>query len=221
MKKLYIYLLAALPLLSGCSKDSEDHSFITDYASLSVSGDDLIILTLGDDYVEPGIKAEIAGDDVTSQIVIDNPFVKGKPGRFIVNYSITNADGYSANASRTIVVLDPSNPVKQGFVTIHNTRDGSAEEYDVDILFCSLGDNNYYVSDLLGGFYAQGREYGDAYALPGVINIADDGTVSLVKSESCAFGGSADDVEGNYDVANGTFKISTSYLDMVFNMEVK
>lgn len=221
MKKLYIFLLAVLPLLMGCSKDSEDHSFITDYASVSILGDDLIILTKGDDYVEQGAKAEIAGGDVTSQIQIDNPFKKGEPGRFVVNYSITNADGYIASATRAIVVLDPSNPVKQGFVTVHNTRDDVTEEYDVDVLFCSLGANNYYVSDLLGGFYAQGREYGDAYALPGVINIADDGTVSLVTSESCAFGGRADSVEGVYDVANGTFKISTSYLGYVFNMEVK
>ncbi|MBQ1885368.1 MAG: DUF5011 domain-containing protein, partial [Bacteroidales bacterium] len=94
MKKLYIYLLAALPLLSGCSKDSEDHSFITDYASISVEGDDYIFVNYGDDYVEPGVTATIAGEDVSSQLKIDNPFQKNTYGKFDVSYSITNADGY-------------------------------------------------------------------------------------------------------------------------------
>ncbi|MBO7597591.1 MAG: DUF5012 domain-containing protein [Bacteroidales bacterium] len=221
MKKLYIYLLAALPLLSGCSKDSEDHSFITDYASISVEGDDYIFVNYGDDYVEPGVTATIAGEDVSSQLKINNPFQKNTYGKFDVSYSITNADGYQASASRTIIVLDPSSQVKQGFVTIHNTRDGVEENYDNEVLFYSLGEGNFAVTDLIGGFYAQGRGYGDAYALSGVINIADDGTISLVNAGSTSFGGTAEEVTGVYDVANGTFKISTSYLGYGFNMELQ
>ena len=222
MKKLFIIPLAAM-LLTACSKETENVSYVTNYAVFDLAGDDVVRVTIGDDYVEPGVKATENGEDVSSKIKVTSDFVKDEFGLFSVKYSIINSDGYPATASREIVVVDPDDNGPQGYFPIHNTRDGSAEEYDVDICFyCTDDPGVYYVTDLAGGFYDQGRGYGLLYRVPGTISIAEDGTISLEEAGLCqGFGGGADAVTGTFNFDTKEFHISTNYLGMVFNMDYK
>ncbi|MBR4441505.1 MAG: DUF5012 domain-containing protein [Bacteroidales bacterium] len=220
MKKLFIIPLAAM-LLTACSKDSENVSFITNYAVFDLAGDEVVHVNIGDDYVEPGVKATENGEDVSSKIKVSSDFVKDEFGLFSVSYSIINSDGYLASARREIVVEDPDVEGPQGYFFIHNSRDDVAEAYDLSICFYCTGEpGEYFVSDLIGGFYDQGRAYGSLYRIPGTITIADDGTISLVESKICeGFGGKADAVKGSFNFDTKEFHISTSYHGMVFNMD--
>ena len=221
MKKLYIFLLVLVPIIQSCDKESEDHSFTTYYPTLELKGDESVSVIYGEDYNDPGCFAEVNGNDVSSDVEITTDFQKNEYGIFTVNYKITNADGYLATSSREIVVINPNDKVSQGYITITNTRDDIDVEYTTSILFNYQGPNTYYISDLLGGFYSQGRGYGNDYALPGTIKIEDDGTVSLLNSGTCAFGGAASNVSGTYDLENKTFSIKTTYLGYNFNMIVE
>ena len=222
MKKLFLIPLAAM-LLTACSKESEDISFITNYAVFNLVGDDVVYVNIGDDYVEPGVSATENGEDVSSKIKVSTDFVKDEYGLFSVNYSIVNSDGYPATAGREIVVVEPGDNGPQGYFFIHNTRDDVAEAYDLPICFCCTGEPGIYsVSDLIGGFYEQGRGYGSLYKVPGTISIADDGTISLVESEVCAgFGGMVEALTGTFNFDTKEFHISATYLGMVFNMDYK
>jgi hypothetical protein len=110
MKKRYVLLLAAfVTIIASCNKDSiiSTHdrvgiSKVTYYPILTLTGNSIIAIANGTAYTDPGIKAEAAGAEVP---VTTTGFVDvGKDAVYTLTYSATNADGYSASATRTVVV---------------------------------------------------------------------------------------------------------------------
>lgn len=85
--------------------------------------------------------------------------------------------------------------------------------YNFRITITDNLDGTYHVSDFLGGYYDQGRNYGSAYAMSGDIMIADDGTVSLLGSYVRGWGDSLLSLTGKYDSANSTFTIEAEYVE--------
>jgi hypothetical protein len=58
-------------------------------------------------YNDAGASARDAVDgDLTSRIRVDNPVNIHVPGRYTVTYSVSDAAGNSATATRTVVVLE-------------------------------------------------------------------------------------------------------------------
>ncbi len=75
----------------------------------------------------------------------------------------------------------------------------------------------FYVSDFLGGFYDQGRQYGvlygSGYTMPGYMQLNADNTLTLVSSHSPTFGDSLDDlIDGVYNPATGSLSWDAQYL---------
>jgi hypothetical protein len=110
MKKRYVLLLAAfVTIIASCNKDpiisTHDRvgiSKVTYYPILTLTGNSIIAIANGTAYTDPGIKAEAAGAEVP---VTTTGFVDvGKDAVYTLTYSATNADGYSASATRTVVV---------------------------------------------------------------------------------------------------------------------
>ena len=110
MKKRYLFLLISfLSIIASCSKDkiinTHDRvgiSKVTYYPILTLTGNAIIAIPNGTAYTDPGVKAQAAGVDVpvTTSGTLD---VK-TDGVYTLTYSAVNSDGYSASATRKVVV---------------------------------------------------------------------------------------------------------------------
>ena len=213
--------MAALGFTS-CNDDSDDHTDkrITYYPTVTLEGDDYIIVDKGTPFVDPGYSAELQGEDATSRVVVDSNVDTNKSGVYSITYSLSNADGFSATESRTIVVLDANDPVEGFYYTTDDAyRDynGTITKYgsSYEVLVIGNGDGTYSVDDLMAGWYAQRAGYGSKYAMQAEIKIAEDGTMSLIDSYVPGWGDRADAFEGTYDANTGTFEYVLAYAGVI------
>lgn len=218
MKKNIFYimllLLTSAVTFSSCDDDSSAGvTKITYYPVLTLNGDATMYVDKGAAFTDPGCAGEMNGEDISSQIKVSGSVDTSKSGIYTLTYSATNADGFSASASRTVVVTDPTDAHEGVFTTTSVTCNGS-NKYDghYEIIILGNGDGTYSVTDLLGGWYAQGRAYGDNYAMKGVVTIADDGTMTLKSSHIAGWGDSLVDFSGKYDAATGTYTWDSEYV---------
>nr|WP_294793083.1 immunoglobulin-like domain-containing protein [uncultured Mucilaginibacter sp.] len=115
MKRKYLNIIAVVALtvvLFSCKKDdfiSTDTqvgiSKVTKYAEFTLTGAEYVYLKKGDPYVEPGVKA-MAGTTVLPVVTTGLPANTNTAGVYTLKYTATNSDGFSASASRTLVVYD-------------------------------------------------------------------------------------------------------------------
>jgi hypothetical protein len=231
MKKIIICLAALMALTLGftsCEKDSEGLTRITYYAQIVLEGDEYMIMAKGTDYVEPGYSATMKGEDVTKQVKVVSNVDPTTSGVYSVVYSIENADGFLATATRTVVVLNLSDPI-EGFwqVDVANSNriyDGGAPaayKGAFEFLIINEGDS-YYVEDLMAGWYAQGAGYGAAYEMNAHVSIDKSGAITLLDSEVPGWGDAADDFQnGKYDAAAKTISYSLYYGGVIiFNVSL-
>ncbi|MCH5174434.1 MAG: DUF5012 domain-containing protein [Prevotellaceae bacterium] len=229
MKKFLIHSLAVCMVALGFVACSDDNDELTDkrvtyYPTVTLEGDDYIILDKGSEFEEPGYSAEMQGKDVTDLVVVTSNVNSNKSGVYSITYSLTNVDGFSSVKKRTIVVLDPNNAIEGFYLTSPDSyREYQGEVaygYPFEILVLDNGDGTYTVDDLLGGWYCQRVGYGYDYAMEGLISIDDDGTISLLDSYVPGWGDSAEDLEGTYDAATGTLSWAVTYTDYPFIFHV-
>ncbi|HPA36704.1 MAG TPA: DUF5011 domain-containing protein [Chitinophagales bacterium] len=113
MKALNIKLLfaffAVTILLSGCKKDENELSRPTYLPDLAIKGDFNYVILAGDEYEEPGATATVNGTPI--DYTIAGTVDASEPGLYILTYTATNSDGFSASATRNVFVLpEPYNP---------------------------------------------------------------------------------------------------------------
>ena len=227
MKKILICLTACLGLFvaTSCEDKEWTDSKVTYYATLTLEGDDFIVIDKGTAYVEPGYSAEMKGADVTSAVQVTTDLDINTSGKYTVNYLIVNEDGFAVSESRTVVVLDPNDAVEGFYATdpasFRDNRKGTTTVYgkSFEILVLGQGDGTYLVDDILGGYYCQRAGYGSNYALEGVISIDEANAVTLHNSYVIGWGDSADDmVGGKWDAATKTLSWCVDYANMDFNV---
>ena len=214
--------LVALTLTSCGDKDSEGKSRITYYPTIELEGETYMVIDKGSAYVEPGYTSLLNGEDVSDKVVISGSVNTGKSGIYTLTYnSLKNEDGFGSSAKRTVVVLDPNDPVEGFYATDANgyrVREGAQVAYGAsyEVLVIGNGDGTYDVDDLLGGWYRDRAGYGSNYALSGTLALADDGTVTCIDSHVIGWGDSHDDCSGTFDFATSTFNITVVYANMDF-----
>ena len=219
MKKIIFSMIMALPvlLLGSCEKESEGLTRITYYPVLTLDGDETVIVNKGGSFVEPGFSAILNGEDVSSEVVVKDNIDSSTSGVYSVNYKITNSDGFSSTASRTIIVLDATDPVEGIYVTdskSYRDYNGNKVEYGKEFVFLVFNRGSYYeFSDLFAGWYEQRAGYGAAYAMTAEVTLADDGTMTLVDSFLEGWGDSANGLGAGskYDFTNHKFTYSVGY----------
>lgn len=226
MKKFFIYSLTVCMLALGftsCNDDSDDHTDkrVTYYATVTLEGDDYMIVDKGSTFVDPGYSAEMQGEDATDKVVVVSDVDTSHSGVYSITYSLTNADGFSAVQERTVVVLDPNDPVEGFYYTTDEAfrnYSGTITPYGAafEVLVIGNGDGTYSVDDLMAGWYAQRAGYGSAYAMQAVVAIDDDGNVTLEDSYVPGWDDSADDFqEGTYDADSGTLSYVLYYAGVI------
>lgn len=223
MKKsiLFIATLALLTLgFSSCEKQSAGLTQITYYAEIILEGESTMIVAKGSEFVDPGFTATMKGEDVSDKVEVTSDVDTSVSGVYSIVYSIVNEDGFPASASRTVIVLDITDPV-EGFWACSpasyrtNTNSGAVGEYGAsyEILIVSNGDGTYFVDDLLAGWYAQRVGYGSDYAMQAEIAIAGDGSITLNDSYVPGWGDAADALssDAKYDAATQTISYTVTY----------
>ena len=213
--------LVSFALTSCGDKETEGLSRFTYYPLLELEGESYMVVGKGTNFQDPGFSATLNGEDVSSQVTVSSNVNTNKSGVYSVVYSIKNEDGITANAKRTVVVLDLNSAV-EGFYQItpdsYRLREGAQVAYGspFEMLIIDNGDGTYNVDDLLGGWYCQRVGYGTNYAMAGVIAIEDDGSVICLANGVPGWGDEADAFEGTFDAATGTFNLKVTYAAMDF-----
>ena len=199
-------------LISSCKKETEDNSFVTYLPILEIKGEDFIYLNIGDNYTDEGIdSARINGVDCSSQVQIDGAVNTSVADRYVINYTLVNADGYSTSKQRTVWVANASLMVDIFTASMERTNAAGTktpyEGAEIEIYLGGSADLRF-ISDLMGGFYAQRAGYGPRYALNGIVKLVPDGDkfkLELISSRVEGWGYSASAFEGWFDPATATF----------------
>ncbi len=221
MKKSIICLVSLLCLALGFTscekKQSAGKTNITYYAEIVLNGDATMVVGKGTTFVDPGFKATMKGEDVTDKVTVTSTVDTSTSGIYSITYSIVNADGFLASTSRTVIVLDLTDPV-EGFwactPTSFREYNGNKVEYGASfqILIIQEEPGIYYVDDLFAGWYCQRAGYGDAYSMEGYVGVAGDGTISLLASKIAGWGDSLDALnDGKFDATNKTITYQAVY----------
>lgn len=230
MKKNIFYmmlmLLVSVVTFTSCDDDSSaGHTRITYYPVLKMLGDETIYLDKGATFTDPGCTAELNGEDVTSQIEVKGSVNTAKSGIYNLNYSVVNVDGFSASASRTVIVTDP-NDATEGF--FYSDGENSYREYNganttfgrnFEVIIINNGDGTYHVEDLLGGWYSQRAGYGTNYNMDGTIAMDSEGNLTLISSLIGGWKDGLVDFSGKFDAATGTYIWDAEYVqEMKFHV---
>lgn len=226
MKNKMIYIVASLLMLtvgfSSCEKKSEGLTSITYYAELELIGGSVVGVNLDGTYVEPGYKATMNGQDVTSQVKVSDNIDTSEKGVYSVVYSVTNADGFASTISRTVIVADLSDPIEGAWVVnpaSYRIYNGGAPTpykgaFTITIFKNDVG--GYEVSDLMAGWYDQGAGYGPDFAMLADITVAGDGTITYVDSYVKGWGDAADDLKNaKYDAAANQISYQLFYASVI------
>lgn len=232
MKKviLNLMLLCSIMGFTSCEDPtSQDTSKITYYATLELKGEATMFWTLGETFQDPGYVAEMQGEDVTDQVVVNGEVDVNTPGIYQLTYVITNEDGFSVTDSRTVMVADTTpSPITSATwtATSDSYRDynGITEygaEYPIVILQTEPG--KFYVSDFLGGWYDKRSGYGSDYAMEGHFQLNADNTITAIDSYVAGWGDSMNEmVDGKYDPETGQISWMINYAtDLKFYVTLK
>lgn len=187
-KLLYLTMLvAALVSTTGCKDSTAGLTYITYYPVIELKGETSIEHNKNTEFVDPGFTATINGEDVSDQVDISSDLDVSKTGIYTIGYTIVNADGFAASASRTIFVYDFDDPVigdylvdtEKSFYEYNGTQ-AYPQSFQVNVRCES--DSTYLIDDMFANWFSIVKEKGEAAKMEGVISIADNDSISLVRS---------------------------------------
>ncbi|MFR9534122.1 MAG: BT_2262 family domain-containing protein [Rikenellaceae bacterium] len=223
MKKSIILALASFAValgFVGCKDVTSDGlTGITYYASIELIGDAVCYADLGETYVDEGCVCLLEGEEV--EATVTSTVDSNNAGIYSVTYSYTNEDGFTSSTSRTVYMSAPGGAIcDAAYLTV---QPGTYREYYSDsttttafsgysIFFLHLGDDQYYVSCLIGAYYEQGVGYGSNYAMQGYIQLNADNSIEFLDGYVSSWGDSYDDYHNaSYDPATGVVSWETDY----------
>jgi len=212
---------------TSCNDDEDQltDTRVTNYIVLTLNGDEVMYVEAGSDFVDPGCTAELAGEDVTSKVTVNNPVNTNEIGPYVITYSAVNEDGFAAQAYRYVYVGSPVvAKVAEGSYRQTWNDDGSPKAqvawsgYSLSML--TDGNGKYWTEDLLGGYYYLRAGYGSSYAMSGFLQVNEDNTVDIAGSNGVpGWGDDYDDfLNGVYDPAANTISYDIVYAGMDFNV---
>lgn len=166
------FLFAGLLLLAACENDESENiaKGVIRYPSIVLEGEDPLVIEAGGTFTDPGAKAFLGTDDITTELESESNVDTNTPGVYQVTYTVstTNELGQESTVTlnRTVSVTDgdvsgvdisgtyrrdnnPANPlvtvtkIKNGVFQSDNLR-GSATNQVVGRIY-AIGNNNIVV----------------------------------------------------------------------------
>lgn len=222
MKKIIYSVLMGLTLLfytTSCEKEVKDLSKVTYFVELQLKGEKQMWIELNSTFNDPGFTATENDEDVSSKVEVSGSVETDKVGYYVLNYTVANTDGFTTSASREVFVYDNSvTDDYSGTYVVTGTRtyqgaDDSFSGYTVEVTKIQPG--FYVISDFLGGYYSQGRGYGESYNLSGYASIDSEKQLTGLYSYIPGWGDSASSIVGSVD-NNGVINMIVEYAGMKF-----
>jgi len=241
MKYIYL-LLAACFVFAGCDKteNSAEPSSVTFLPTITVEGPMSVELACNaTGYADPGASAEEGGQSIELNTSINAKYfgsdaIDGPDGYEIV-YSAENQDGIPGAEVRTVFWPECNGDLVNsiaGTYTAYLTRlnsDGvplATPQYQGvgPIIIKDLGNDQYQISDAIGGWYEYGRSLGVAYAALGqtvtAVDIPANDFTFGPPIEVSSFGGELIMTEFMVDAANKEINFVTEWA-FGFTFQVK
>ena len=186
MKKILIKILPLFFIaIVSCEQDdmTEGVSRITYYNDIELIGDDIIVINQGETYVEPGVTAFEAEEDVTAKVIYSGTVDSSTIGYYQLVYNIINKDGFGKTITRNVLVV----PTNVSSIDYSGTYTGvvSTGSHTGATTITKLADGVFESSDFFGGRYNIGFGYGIAYRLKTYFYVsADDTTYTALRTDS-------------------------------------
>jgi len=179
MKKFIpvIYFLIAI-LSIACNKDDIHNtadqvgiSRVTHFAVFQMSGSQYMSVVKGTPFVDPGVKAFEGSTEIPVTTI--GSVNTNQPGLYVLTYSATNKDGFSATTSRTVVVI-----------AAHETPG-----VDLSGKYDYVGSSTYTstVTKVAEGTYTTDNAWSGLTIIPLVFVSLDGATISI-PNQSTAYG---------------------------------
>ena len=94
--------------------------------SIHLNGKNIITLTEGNTYKEPGYKAfDENGKNITNKVKIKGNINTNKQGTYQITYTVKTKNNLTAKAHRFVKIVKPNNPIyKESYNNIDNTSRG-------------------------------------------------------------------------------------------------
>jgi Domain of unknown function (DUF5011) len=138
MKNLIIKffcLSLSIVLLQACSKeptydDTDDmvgSSKVVYFATVAIKGERLMIIDQGSTFTDPGVTAELNGQPVAAPV--SGTVNVNVPGVYVLEYTATNPEGFSASDWRTVVVMSTSAQVTNNNFAGTYVRDNGVKAF--------------------------------------------------------------------------------------------
>lgn len=213
-------LLGSLFTFSSCDDEPSQSNIsrVTYFPDFEYEGGDLHFVECGSSFNVPEIKATENGVELPVSTSVTGVFSGAKTfdinvaDKYEITSSATNADGFDGVVTRTVWVVcngDLTTSI-EGLYSSSVARNGTiTPQYEnmKYILIRKVGDNKYELSDAIGGYYAIGRQYGNAYNASGMTV-----TVNNLPANDFTFGA---------PVGVGAFGGSLSMVTMTVNPETR
>jgi len=186
MKKLGLYLMTSLIVLTGCEKwyTTDDVSHASYLPKFNLTGGAFISIRKSDtaEFVDPGVTAESNGESLT--VYYSGNVVDSVVGVYLITYYATNSDGLKATAERIVAVTEydvSSNDLSGTYNTSVFGELVSSKVKRIDTA-------GYYESDDVMGY--------PGFKMPG--HFVDIGNSQLVLLHGAGYFGKYDGSEGTY-----------------------
>src|SRR5687768_11421778 len=173
--------------LAGCDDEPEvsNISRVTFFPTFEYEGGDFAIVPCNTSYTLQPVIATENGVELTTTTTISGTFTGATSfdisvaDKYVITTSAVNKDGFAGSVTRTVWVVCTGDLVTslEGLYTSTVVRNGAASAQYTDmeyVLISKVGPNQYALSDAIGGYYAIGRAYGDAYNATGIVITAND-----------------------------------------------
>lgn len=208
---------------TACDDSVDDPSKVTYFAEITLEGGAELGTQLGSTFADPGYKATEGDADITKNVKINGTVNTEETGRYVLDYSVSNQDGFSTSAQRVVYVYDPAvtddlsgtYEAKGNRVSGGTTQDFGPFQVTIKKKYNGI----FSLSDFLGGYYDQGREYGEAYALSGYFALGASNSVKALYGMLPGFGDTYTNVEGSIN-EEGKISMKVLYAGMEFNYEL-
>ena len=155
-------------MVSCSPEDSGKVSKITNYPEFKLTGDDVIFIDKGTEFVDPGVTATEGDNEIPYTTTITGKYRGGTTldtnvvDIYTILYTAVNQDGFSGTAMRTVYVIETGDLVNNiaGLYTSTVLRNGTntaAYQNMKYVLIWKNTDGSYQISDAFGGWYSIGR----------------------------------------------------------------
>lgn len=193
-------------------------------------GNELMIIDLGAEFKDPGVKVMYWGEDKSSEVQVKGSVNTSEVGFYSLKYTFVNKDGLATHTSRNVIVADPR--VKEDISGKYTVQAGSQRVFNGNttpfstqvVAIKRIAPGFFEFSDLFAGYYEQHLKRNNPnQRMGGYVELKSDNSLVLHTSYVPQWGAGLDYFgEAAYTPETGAIEYTAKYLGdkMVFTVKL-